>query len=77
MIFLANELGARRQLAQTSLAKLRTIAGFVASHPPFSLYWLYRKMICRQRVTGDFQEAVNQECSRLGLSNLLVKLEPW
>jgi glycosyltransferase involved in cell wall biosynthesis len=73
--FLANELGARRQLAQSRFAKLRTIAGFVASHPAFSLYWLYCKMIRRRSVTGDLREAVNQECSRLGLNNLLVKLE--
>ena len=74
---MANELGARRQLAQSRFAELRTIADFVVKYPAFSLYWLYCKTIRRQSVARDFRETVDQECSELGLSNLLVKLEPW
>ena len=75
--YMANELGARRQLAQSRFAELRTIADFVVKYPAFSLYWLYCKTIRRQSVARDFRETVDQECSELGLSNLLVKLEPW
>ncbi|MGB8474028.1 MAG: glycosyltransferase [Candidatus Acidiferrum sp.] len=74
--YMANELGARRQLAQSTFAELRTIADFVVKYPAFSLYWIYSKAIRRQSVTGDFREAVDRECSELGLNNLLVKLEP-
>ena len=75
--YLANELGARRDLSGSRSAEVLTIAGFVIKHPIFSLYWLYCKMLRRKSVTGDFREAVNQEFSRLGLNNLLVRLDPW
>ena len=72
--YLANELGARRELSGSKLAELGTIANFVVRHPVFSLYWFYRKMIRRESVTRDFRETVNQEFCRLGLSDLLVPL---
>ncbi len=74
--YMTDEFAARRQLAQSRFSWLRTIAVFVAMYPAFSLYWLYCKMIRRQSVARDFREAVDRECSELGLNNLLVKLEP-
>jgi hypothetical protein len=75
--YLANELGARRELSGSKFAAFRTTTGFVAKHPIFSLYWLYCKLIRRKSVTGDFRDAVDREFSRLGLDNLLVRLDPW
>ena len=72
--YLANELGARRELSRSKLAELGTIANFVVRHPAFSFYWFYRKFLFRQSVTTDFHEAVSQEFVRLGLSDLLMPL---
>jgi glycosyltransferase involved in cell wall biosynthesis len=73
--YLASELGARRLLSSSRFARLRTMTDFVIKHPMFSLYWLYYKIVRRERVTGEFREAVRQEFSRLGLTNLLLKVE--
>lgn len=74
--YLASELEARRQASNSPLAELNGFMVFVIKHPFFSVRWFFRKVILRKRITGEFADAVRAEFTRLGLTNLLSRLDP-
>ena len=74
--YLANELGTRRLMTKSALATLATMIVFGIKHPLFSLRWFFCKVVRRKSITGEFTEAVRKEFARLGLTNLLCRLDP-
>jgi len=73
--YLVDEFKARRILAGSPGSRLARTAQFAARHPRFFLHWIVNKVFRRQKITGDFGEAVKNEFQRLGLTNLLVRLD--
>jgi len=73
--YLVDEFKARRTLARSLAGRLISRAAFVLKHPRFSVDWFRCKAIRRQKITGDFGDAVRSEFERLGLTDLLVRLD--
>jgi glycosyltransferase involved in cell wall biosynthesis len=74
--YLANELGTRRLMSNSARATLAAVILFGIKHPLFSLHWFFCKVVRRKSITGDFAETVRKEFARLGLTNLLCRLDP-
>jgi glycosyltransferase involved in cell wall biosynthesis len=73
--YLVDELKARRALSHSLLGRLSGTIGFVFKYPRFSLLWLFRKMVRRRKIIGEFGELVRNEFANLGLTGLLVRLD--
>ena len=74
--YLVSELGARRLISNSALVALCRVFIFAVKHPLFSLHWLFCKVVHRKSITGEFPETVRKEFARLGLTNLLCRLDP-
>lgn len=72
--YLVDEMKARRLTSHSRMGRLAGVAGFVAKYPLFSLQWLYRKTVAQKKMTLEFDGAVRDEFTRLGLGNLLHQL---
>jgi hypothetical protein len=75
--YLVHQLDARRRLGNTLLARFFGAANFALRHPLFSARWLVHKLFHNDGIIGDFGDAVRREFTKLNLTNLVVRLEPW
>jgi hypothetical protein len=74
--YLVDEFQGKKTASKSQTSKLLAVAGFVARHPLFSARWALHKMIHRDGLVGDFGDAARQELARMGMSELLQRLDP-
>lgn len=72
---LVSELAAQRQSSTSRLGKFCASVAFSMKHPLFSAKWIFTKLLLRQRITGEFQDAFQSELVRLGYRDLLRRID--
>jgi glycosyltransferase involved in cell wall biosynthesis len=72
--YLVDELKARSRMSTSAAGQFTALVTFVGRHPLFAIEWLKSK-IAREKITGDFAEAVRQACETLGMKDMLREVE--
>ena len=73
--YLVDEFNLRRRSSRSLLPKALNMVDFIGKHPSFSLRWIFQKAIRRERMIGEFDQAVRDEFARLGLRDLLQETD--